>query len=149
MKKIQVTRNIFTNKSTIGDLFFDGAFVCSTLEDTIRNIKVAKQTAIPAGDYKIELRHSNKFDRIMPFLLDVPYFDGVMIHWGNDAENTDGCILVGSKEPLKEDWISSSRKAFDLIYPLIEKTINAGEDVWVGVYGGLKKDDFIAAKKTA
>lgn len=149
MKKIQVSRNIFTNNSTIGDLFFAGEFVCATLEDTIRNMKVVKKTAIPAGNYKIELRHSPKFNRVMPYLLDVPYFEGVMIHWGNDAENTDGCILVGSKEENKADWISSSRKAFETLYSMIEGAIKGGtgEEVWISIYGGIRREDFIQAKK--
>lgn len=149
MKTIEITRNIFTTISTIGDLFFDGEFICSTLEDTIRNVKLAKKTAIPAGKYKIELRHSNKFNRVMPFLLDVPFFDGIMIHWGNDADSTDGCVLVGAKDPAKENWISSSQAAFKELYPMIEKTILAGEEVWVNIQGGLRKEEFAAIKKAA
>jgi len=147
MKKIQITRNIFTNKSTIGDLFFDGEFICSTLEDTIRNVKIMKQTAIPAGEYKIELQFASKFNRVMPFLRDVPYFDGIMIHWGNSDVDTEGCILVGSKEPEKADWISSSRAAFATLYPMIEQAINLGEEVRVNIYGGLNKEDFIQKKQ--
>lgn len=148
MKKIQITRNIFTDKSTIGDLFFDGEWVCATLEDSVRRIKEYGKTAIPSGEYKIELRHSNKFNRMMPFLLDVPYYEGVMIHWGNEAEATLGCILVGVKEENKADWISSSRKTFEVLYSMIEGVIKGGvgEEIWVSILGGIKKEDFVGPK---
>lgn len=147
MKRIQVSRKIFTNISTIGDIFFDGEFVCSSLEDTIRNVKVVKKTAIPSGDYKIELRHSNKFDRIMPFLLNVPYFDGVMFHWGNDAEASAGCILTGHYDDKQPDWVSSSRKSFQALFSMIDGAVKSGEETIVSIYGGLKKEEFIEAKK--
>lgn len=147
MKKIQVSRKIYTDLSTIGDIFFDGNFICSSLEDTIRNVKLAKQTAIPAGEYKIEIRHSPKFNRMMPFLLDVPFFEGIMFHWGNDPKDTDGCILTGHYDTANPDWISSSRKSFDQLMTLILEAHAKGEDIIVNVFGGLRKEEFIAAKQ--
>ena len=146
MAKIQLSRKVFTDKSTIGDIFFNGKLICSSLEDTIRNVKIAKETAIPAGDYRIQLRHSAKFNRIMPFLLDVPYFEGVMFHWGNHDGNSEGCILTGNYDEGRPDWISASRKSFDELFSLIEQSSNRGEELVVNIYGGLKREDFISAK---
>ena len=112
---LQLHREIFTDKSTIGDLFLGPEFLCNTLEDSCRqdknkdgilqqNEKVFGLTAIPAGTYEIKMEQSNHFQRKMPFLQKVPYFSGVMIHWGNKPEHTNGCILVGSK--YAEDFIS-------------------------------------------
>lgn len=97
---------------TIGDLFIDGKFFCNTLEDTVRILpllcfntaqgvkcrckeKEYGRTAIPAGCYKVTMTRSPRFKRILPCLHDVPHFLGVLIHPGNDAEDTEGCILVG------------------------------------------------------
>lgn len=147
MKRIQVSRKIFTDKSTVGDIFFDGEWVANSLEDTIRNIKVAKHTAIPAGDYKIELRHSNKFNRLMPFLLQVPFFEGVMFHWGNSDIDTEGCILTGHYDEKNPNWISESRKSFENLYSLIEQAVKNKEELIASVYGGLRKDEFILFKE--
>lgn len=149
MKKIQVSRKIFTDKSTIGDIFFDGEFISNSLEDTIRNVKIAKETAVPAGEYKVELRWSSKFSRTMPFLVAVPYFDGVMFHWGNHDGNSEGCILTGHHDDKQPNWISSSRKAFQDLYDRIESEIKSGEEVKASIYGGLRKEEFITIKQSS
>jgi hypothetical protein len=81
---------------TRGSLFVNGALECCTLEDTVRlGKKVPKETAIPAGTYPLILNVSPKYGKVMPRLLDVPNFDGILIHPGNTEEDTWGCILVG------------------------------------------------------
>lgn len=147
MKVLQVSRKIYTDKSTIGDIFFDNEFICSSLEDTIRNVKIAKHTAIPAGEYELTLSWSNRYGRLMPYILNVPFFTGIMIHWGNSDANTDGCILTGVYDPDKPDWIASSRKSFDELFAKIEKTIIDKEKIMVSIHGGMKKEDFIQIKK--
>lgn len=105
---------------TIGDLYIDGQFFSNTLEDKDRNlnqsmtqdeiakIKIYGRTAIPCGTYKITMDVvSEKFkDRSwakpysgkIPRLINVPGFEGVLIHPGNDEDDTYGCILVGSND---------------------------------------------------
>ena len=63
-------------------------------------VKVMKETAIPYGKYKITLRKSPRFKRILPYLHDVPHFEGILIHRGNTLEDTAGCILVGKTPKL-------------------------------------------------
>ena len=74
---------------------------CDTLEPQWRDLKsqqkVKGQTAIPEGEYKIVMSPSAKFHRNMPYLKDVPQFEGIMIHPGNTVKDTMGCILVGVK----------------------------------------------------
>lgn len=87
---------------TIGQLYIDGQYWCDTLEDRVRDLskerKVAGETAIPAGTYDVVVNISPKFKRLLPRLLSVPHFEGVLIHRGNTAADSAGCILVGENK---------------------------------------------------
>ena len=92
---------------TIGLLYVNGAYVCNTLEDTDRGltdkmssseiaaIKLDGKTAIPIGTYKIIVSYSPRFKKDMPLLCAVKGFEGIRIHSGNTASDTEGCILCG------------------------------------------------------
>jgi hypothetical protein len=76
---------------TIGQLFVDGVFCVFTLEDVVRDgPKIAHETAIPAGRYRVDVTRSQRFGRMLPILLTVPGFDGIRIHPGNVAADTSG-----------------------------------------------------------
>ena len=129
--KIVVQRTVFTERSTIGQMFVDDVFQCHTLEDRDRFIedgheKVYKETAMPRGLYKLTVNMSDRFKRPLPLIHNVPQFTGVRIHSGNHEGNTEGCILVGTYKESKPDWISNSRDAFK---PLFEKICNALDDM--------------------
>ena len=114
--RLVLQRGISTSQSTPGKLFVDGKFECSTLEDVVRpaGVKVYGKTAIPAGTYKVEITMSVRFKRLLPLLIRVPNFEGIRIHPGNKAEDTDGCILVG--DVPKPDWLGQSKMAFDRLF---------------------------------
>lgn len=113
--KIEVIRHTFTGRSTIGSLYIDKKFECYTLEDVVRTgPKVRGQTAIPEGTYEVQITFSPRFKRDLPLLLNVPNFEGVRIHSGNRAEETEGCILVGGA--VLPDEVRGSRAAFDGLY---------------------------------
>lgn len=116
--KIVVVRDTFTENSTIGKMLIDGAFFCYTLEDTIRDTKIAGETAIPYGTYKVIVNMSNRFKRLMPLLLNVPNFEGVRIHNGNTKEHTHGCILVGATK--SKDFIGDSKTTFTKLMKKLE-----------------------------
>jgi hypothetical protein len=125
--RLRVERKWLTAAATIGLLTVDGVNECFTLEDKVRAEKVYGETAIPAGTYNVVITHSKRFKRDLPLLEDVPNFEGVRIHPGNTAADTDGCLLVGtSKGP---DVIFESRKAFDALYNKIKSALDAGEKV--------------------
>ena len=122
--KLELIREEFTEKSTIGSLLVDGKFFCYTLEDRVRNEKVFGETAIPYGVYEVKITYSPRFKVQMPLLINVKGFEGVRIHWGNRAEDSSGCILVGYKK--SKDMILESKKAYSYLFNLLksQKDIN-------------------------
>lgn len=109
----RLIREEFTTESTVGKLYFrlsdrdSWTWLCWTLEDVVREIpgqpviawKVKRETAIPRGTYTMCVTRSNRFGVDLPLLLDVPGFDGIRIHGGNTAADTEGCILVAHHHP--------------------------------------------------
>lgn len=107
--KLTLKRRFLGETYTIGTLFIDGVCFCDTLEDKVRDLdksgafdngeaKVQHETAIPYGTYRVVVNLSPRFKRPLPRLLAVPSFDGVLIHRGNTAEDSSGCILVGENK---------------------------------------------------
>jgi len=114
--KLRVFRKEYTDKSTIGDFYIDKDHFAYTLEDTCRakGVKIAGETAIPEGTYQIILDFSNRFQRDMPHILDVPGFTGIRIHPGNTNANTSGCLLIGFAKGKDEIW--DSKAAYNALY---------------------------------
>lgn len=100
MIKLLVKREFFAETYTIGKLYVDGVYFCDTLENPVRpeGVKIPNETAIPYGTYKVIVNFSPKFKRLLPRLLNVPMFDGILIHRGNSVKDTSGCILVGENK---------------------------------------------------
>ena len=131
---ILLQRTVFTENSTIGQLFVNDIFECHTLEDRDRFIedgsdKVNGDTAIPRGQYIVLITNSNRFKRPLPLLCDVKQFTGVRIHAGNDDGDTEGCILVGVYTEGVDDWISFSRSTLAVLQNKIQEALNDGEEV--------------------
>ena len=103
---------------TIGKLYIDDQYFCDTLEDKYRDLskeeKVFGDTAIPFGTYQITVNKSPKFGRDLPRLLNVPHFEGILIHRGNYAKDTHGCILVGENK-IKGAVINSTPYEIKLV----------------------------------
>src|SRR3712207_922846 len=104
---LNLKRMYYKEDYTIGKLYIDGIYFCDTLEDKDRGLKdndnilsikakkVFGKTAIPKGTYKVILNESNRFKKILPFIVNVKGFEGIRIHQGNLSNHTEGCILVG------------------------------------------------------
>jgi hypothetical protein len=99
----------------IGELYINDKFECYTLEDVERPVKMAGITAIPRGFYEVVISFSQRFQKPMPLLLNVPNYDGVRIHSGNTSADTEGCILVGKTK--QKNSIQQSRLAFASLFP--------------------------------
>ncbi len=140
MVNLRVERRIFTDDVTIGELYVNDEFMCYTLEDAVRDIKVYGKTAIPKGTYKVIFNMSNRFKRRMPLLLKVPNYEGVRIHAGNTHVDTDGCIILGlglaRHADSRFDWtVTQSRLAIEKFNAAVDN----GEEVEITIIN--KADD--------
>ena len=152
--KILVKRVAKKEKYTIGKMQVDDVYVCDTIEDKDRDLtqntplndikkkKVYGQTAIPSGTYNVTLDVvSTKFVQKpyfkelcggkLPRLMNVPGFDGVLIHTGNDEDDSYGCIIVGYNKVKGK--VIESRKAFEKLYPILKQASNKKEKITIQI----------------
>lgn len=139
---------------TIGRLYVDGVYECNTLEDRdrglykqdsldqIKSLKVYGETAIPRGIYRVLMNVvSAKYAAVawfkklcggkMPRLPEVPGFDGILIHTGNTALDTNGCILVGKN--TKVGQLTESRATFQKLYKKMKAANDRGEVITIEI----------------
>lgn len=128
--KLELKRSFLGESYTIGSLSIDGKKFCDTLEDRVRDLnkngvfdgdekKVYGETAIPYGTYDVVVDYSPKFKRELPRLQNVRHFEGILIHRGNTAEDSAGCILVGENK-VKGKVINSTPYEKELVRILKE-----------------------------
>lgn len=142
--KLTIKRTITRNNYTLGELYIDGQFFCSTLEDKdrgltqsmsveqIKSIKVPGETAIPKGTYKVTLDIvSPKFSKYpfymevcegkLPRLIDVKGYEGVLIHVADGIKRDallQGCIGIGNLS--SEEYLINGKQVFTEFYNRIK-----------------------------
>ena len=131
---LTVVREPSKNGATLGELLLDGTHEAWTVEDVVRDVKIPGETAIPAGKYRVVLTMSKRFGKVLPELLNVPNYEGVRIHSGNTAADTEGCILVG--EEKSPTGVLRSREAMVELMAALSGVIEQGEQVWIEVKNG-------------
>ena len=148
--KLQVLRFSSQSDSTSGIMMEETdiglRFLCYTLEDERRVMKVQGETRVPAGTYNITLRteggfnkkYSKRFPGIhkgMLWVRDVPNFEYILIHCGNTDDHSAGCLLVGDSQEnniiIKDGFIGKSTNAYKRIYRPIAKVLERGEEVTI------------------
>ena len=138
--ELKLIRLVFNAKSTFGKLYVNGAFYAYSCEDTVRDLsggcenKVQNQTAISAGRYEVALTYSNHFQKYMPLLLNVKCFEGIRIHGGNTADDSEGCILIGAEGDMATKIWNCASKVASLIALL--KTVEKKEKIWIEIVKG-------------
>lgn len=142
--KVLLKRIAKKEKYTIGRLYVDGEYFCDTIEDKDRGLtdkmtveeikkkKVYSETAIPIGTYEVTLNvvsqkfgkkvfyYNNANNGKLPRLLNVKGFDGVLIHAGNTAEDSMGCILVGKNKAVGK--VLESQATFTKLYKRLQSS---------------------------
>lgn len=142
--KLTIKRTITRNNYTLGELYIDGQFFCSTLEDKdrgltqsmsvkqIKSMKVPGETAIPKGTYKVTLDVvSPKFSKYpfymevcegkLPRLIDVKGYEGVLIHVADGIKRDallQGCIGIGNLS--SEEYLINGKQVFTEFYNRIK-----------------------------
>ena len=152
--KLLLKRIYTCSTYTIGHLYVDGIFVCDTIEDTdrgldsnmplskLQQLKVKHETAIPYGTYTILMniispKYSKKQYYMdickgrVPRLNNVPVYDGVLIHCGNTAADSSGCILVGYNKVKGK--VINSKVAFEKLYAILYAANNRGETITITI----------------
>ena len=141
----------------------DGKLLCFGIEDEFSAVKVKGETRIPDGVYKLGHRVSPKFSSSywvnsefklisstqkaersqfykgydkqheLIWIMNVPGFEYVLLHWGNTDDDTDGCYIVGNILTVigGQKSVGNSRATYMSIYPQIMKDIMSGEEVLI------------------
>ena len=138
--RILLQRHALKAGYTIGRMEINGRYFCDTLEDTDRGLresmtedeiaalKVKGATAIPTGTYRIDMQtRSPRFGRVLPRLVSVKGYSGVLIHSGNTADDTEGCILVG--ENRERGKVLNSRATLERLLVFLRAAQAEGEEI--------------------
>ena len=140
--KLRLERRWQKATYTVGRLYVDGELFCNTLEDKVADVnrngrfdgterKGYGGTAIPYGTYKVFYGWSQRFGRNLPRLLNVTAFEGILIHQGNTAKDSAGCILVGLN--TKQGELTQSRYYSDKLNKLIDAAQRRGEQITIEI----------------
>jgi len=114
--ELVLKRRWLTPTFTTGEMYIDSERECFVGEDVYRGglAKVAGASAIPVGRYEVVWAWSPKFQRYTLRLVGVPGFDGILIHGGNTAGDTEGCLLTGqTRGENRVDGSQMALKAFE------------------------------------
>lgn len=142
--ELLLKRTTKTNISTISELHINGTFECYVLEDVDRGLdskmplselkkkKVYAKTAIPTGKYEIVISFSNRFQKLLPLVANVPAYEGIRIHAGNTAEHTEGCLLPGTTKAT--NFVGNSKIAFNNLFKKIQAAVKK-EKVFIEIVG--------------
>ena len=151
--ELKLKRIALQDTYTIGKLYVNDTYFCDTIEDKVRDLnkdgdlndvgegKIPSLTAIPYGKYEITLKvQSPKYSLksnynwcggYLPRLIDVPHFDGILIHSGNTAEDSSGCILVG--ENKVKGKVINSMDTLKKLYPILKEVSDRNEKIWIKI----------------
>lgn len=142
--ELRCIRKIRQTKATISEFLINGNRFCHILEDVdrgldsqmpLKKLLALKQphiTAIPTGRYQVVLSYSPHFKKILPRVLGVPAYDGILQHAGNTDLHTDGCQILGDWDG-DQDFIHNSRNVMEAYIEILERAEERGETVWLNV----------------
>ena len=129
---------------SIGILSIRGNRICESVEDEDRGLKqtdglesikarkIKGQTAIPVGIYEIKDTYSPKYKKNVPLLLNVPGYEGIRIHPGNTAKDTEGCLVFGRNTEVGK--VTNSTYWTRIVVSAIRDALKKGEKVTINIH---------------
>ena len=158
---LRLERTALKAKYTIGHLYVmqgdKKVYVCDTIEDTVRDVnkngrfdppaevKIPKLTAIPYGRYEVSMRtkspkfsnyckypYAKKYNGYMPRVLNVPHFEGILIHPGSSEKSSAGCIIVGLNKVVGR-VIDSQKCWYHLMDNYLVPAKNGGRKIYITI----------------
>lgn len=151
--ELKLKRIALRDTYTIGRLYVDNHYFSDTIEDVVRDLnkdgdlndvgegKIYGKTAIPYGRYEITMKvQSPKYSQrasyawckgYLPRLLNVPHFEGILMHGGNSAEDSCGCLCVGENK-VKGKVINSMATLKKLV-SILKHASDSGEKIWITI----------------
>lgn len=151
--ELKLKRKYLKDDYTIGHLYIDDKYFCDTVEDKVRDYnkdgdlldanedKVYGKTAIPYGRYRIDMKtRSPKYSLrsaylwcggYLPRLVDVPHFEGILIHAGSNSSHTEGCLIVG--ENKIRGGVINSMITLRKLYAELKSAELRGEQIWITI----------------
>ena len=136
-----------SKRATAALVYVDDRFECYGLENPWTVAKQPGHSRIPEGRYRIRFREAEspmtlRWRERHPWfhwhieLQDVPDYQHVYIHEGNQPVNTDGCPVVGNQLNnihRSAPFLGDSVSAFRALYAKISQALEDGEEVWINV----------------
>lgn len=119
---IRLTRKWQTNVSTIGEFTIDDTEISGFMleEKGPDTTTSGLEQRVPVGTYNLEWHSGAKFSKALKlFNSQVAKSRAILIHAGNSAADTEGCLLPGSSRSV--DWVSSSRVKLNEIFDVVEE----------------------------
>lgn len=122
-------RKFHNATSTEGNLYINGKWFCNTIEDVVRvpfgkpwdhKVKVYGKTAIPYGTYPVLVTWSNRFQRQLTGVFNVPSFEGIRIHNGTSELSSAGCIIVSYKDDDKNHKLINDKAAMNDLCKIVK-----------------------------
>jgi muramidase (phage lysozyme)/plastocyanin len=107
---IRLVRKWETKNSTIGEFTIDGSEIKGfILEEKGPDTTVSGiEQRVPVGTYNLEWHNGTKKKNVLKLSNDeVPASRAILIHSGNDANDTEGCLLAGSTR--SKDFVGESK----------------------------------------
>lgn len=118
-RKLTIVRDSHGPVCTLGKLYLDGVYICETLENPWKDNR-QRESCIPAGTYRVVFRNekTSQFKYKHLHVLQVPGRSLILVHIGNTAADTLGCILTGLRRGINR--VNDSAIAFNKLMELLE-----------------------------
>lgn len=126
MKTFELRRVCTGSDGTAGVLKYKNFPICVTLEPEWADNRNASNgvqgSCIPAGTYICKRVKSPKYGNVFE-ITSVTNRSHILIHWGNNEYNSDGCLLLGEMfEPVNgRNAIQMSKVAFNQFMKILER----------------------------